>query len=207
MSDHKKILEIYKSRNNLLDMLESLDYNVDDYKGFTISELDTIFTNKQLDMLLTNTINNKKIYIKYYIDKSLRPQNLYEMIEDLFTIEEILEKEDTLMVIIKDEPNETIQKLLSEIFINDSHFVTVINIQRLQFNILNHSMVPKHKILREEEKDLVIKKFNIVDDNIPEISRFDPVAQVIGIRPGEYCEITRPSKTSITSQFYRICSN
>ena len=64
MSDHKKILEIYKSRNNLLDMLESLDYNVDDYKGFTISELDTIFTNKQLDMLLTNTINNKKIYIK-----------------------------------------------------------------------------------------------------------------------------------------------
>tara|TARA_B100001057_G_scaffold241413_1_gene241735 strand:- start:12274 stop:12897 length:624 start_codon:yes stop_codon:yes gene_type:complete len=207
MSDHKKILEIYKSRNNLLDMLESLDYNVDDYKGFTISELDTIFTNKQLDMLLTNTINNKKIYIKYYIDKSLRPQNLYEMIEDLFTIEEILEKEDTLMVIIKDEPNETIQKLLSEIFINDSHFVTVINIQRLQFNILNHSMVPKHKILREEEKDLVIKKFNIVDDNIPEISRFDPVAQVIGIRPGEYCEITRPSKTSITSEFYRICSN
>ena len=207
MSDHKKILEIYKSRNNLLDMLESLDYNVDDYKGFTISELDTIFTNKQLDMLLTNTINNKKIYIKYYIDKSLRPQNLYEMIEDLFTIEEILEKEDTLMVIIKDEPNETIQKLLSEIFINDSHFVTVINIQRLQFNILNHSMVPKHKISREEEKDLVIKKFNIVDDNIPEISRFDPVAQVIGIRPGEYCEITRPSKTSITSQFYRICSN
>ena len=207
MSDHKKILEIYKSRNNLLDMLESLDYNVDDYKGFTISELDTIFTNKQLDMLLTNTINNKKIYIKYYIDKSLRPQNLYEMIEDLFTIEEILEKEDTLMVIIKDEPNETIQKLLSEIFINDSHFVTVINIQRLQFNILNHSMVPKHKILLEEEKDLVIKKFNIVDDNIPEISRFDPVAQVIGIRPGEYCEITRPSKTSITSQFYRICSN
>ena len=207
MSDHKKILEIYKSRNNLLDMLESLDYNVNDYKGFSISELDTIFTNKQLDMLLTNISNNKKIYIKYYIDKSLRPQNLHEMIEDLFTIEEILEKQDTLMVVIKDEPNETIQKLLSEIFINDSHFVTVINIHRLQFNILNHSMVPKHKILREEEKDLVIKKFNIVDDNIPEISRFDPVAQVIGIRPGEYCEITRPSKTSITSQFYRICSN
>ena len=207
MSDHKKISEIYKSRNNLLDMLESLDYNVDDYKGFTISELDTIFTNKQLDMLLTNTINNKKIYIKYYIDKSLRPQNLYEMIEDLFTIEEILQKKDRLMLVIKDEPNETIEKLLSEIFINDSHFVTVINIERLQFNILNHSMVPKHRILSEEEKDLVIKKFNIVDDNIPEISRFDPVAQVIGIRPGEYCEITRGSKTSITSLFYRICSN
>ena len=207
MSDHKKILEIFKSRNNLLDMLESIDYNTNDYKGFSISELDTLYTNKQLDILLTNNKNNKKIYIKYYIDKSLRPQNLYEMIEDLFTIEEILQKKDRLMLVIKDEPNETIEKLLSEIFINDSHFVTVINIERLQFNILNHSMVPKHRILSEEEKDLVIKKFNIVDDNIPEISRFDPVAQVIGIRPGEYCEITRGSKTSITSLFYRICSN
>lgn len=207
MSDHKKILEIFKSRNNLLDMLESIDYNTNDYKGFSISELDTLFTNKQLDILLTNNKNNKKIYIKYYIDKSLRPQNLYEMIEDLFTIEEILQKKDRLMLVIKDEPNETIEKLLSEIFINDSHFVTVINIERLQFNILNHSMVPKHRILSEEEKDLVIKKFNIVDDNIPQISRFDPVAQVIGIRPGEYCEITRGSKTSITSLFYRICSN
>tara|TARA_Y100000816_G_scaffold169148_2_gene121392 strand:+ start:883 stop:1503 length:621 start_codon:yes stop_codon:yes gene_type:complete len=206
MTDHKKILEIYKSRNNLLDILESINYNVSDYKGFSISEIDTLVRNKQLDMLVTNK-DNKKNYIKYFIEKSLRPQNLHDMIDDLFNIEEILDKKDNLIVIIKDEPNETIQKLLSELFVNDGHFVIVINIQRLQFNILNHSMVPKHNILDSKEKDLVIKEFNIQDDNIPNISRFDPVAQVIGIRPGEYCEIIRPSKTSITSKYYRICSN
>ena len=161
MTDHKKILEIYKSRNNLLDILESINYNVSDYKGFSISEIDTLVRNKQLDMLVTNK-DNKKNYIKYFIEKSLRPQNLHDMIDDLFNIEEILDKKDNLIVIIKDEPNETIQKLLSELFVND---------------------------------------------NIPNISRFDPVAQVIGIRPGEYCEIIRPSKTSITSKYYRICSN
>ena len=206
MTDHKKILEIYKSRNNLLDILESINYNVSDYKGFSISEIDTLVRNKQLDMLVTNK-DNKKNYFKYFIEKSLRPQNLHDMIDDLFNIEEILDKKDNLIVIIKDEPNETIQKLLSELFVNDGHFVIVINIQRLQFNILNHSMVPKHNILDSKEKDLVIKEFNIQDDNIPNISRFDPVAQVIGIRPGEYCEIIRPSKTSITSKYYRICSN
>jgi DNA-directed RNA polymerase subunit H (RpoH/RPB5) len=206
MTDHKKILEIYKSRNNLLDILESINYNVSDYKGFSISEIDTLVRNKQLDMLVKNK-DNKKNYIKYFIEKSLRPQNLHDMIDDLFNIEEILDKKDNLIVIIKDEPNETIQKLLSELFVNDGHFVIVINIQRLQFNILNHSMVPKHNILDSKEKDLVIKEFNIQDDNIPNISRFDPVAQVIGIRPGEYCEIIRPSKTSITSKYYRICSN
>ena len=50
-------------------------------------------------------------------------------------------------------------------------------------------------------------KYNITsDDMIPGISRFSPVAQVLGIRPGQLCEIVRPSKTSITSNFYRICS-
>jgi FlaA1/EpsC-like NDP-sugar epimerase len=29
--------------------------------------------------------------------------------------------------------------------------------------------------------------------------------EIVGIRPGEMCEITRPSKTSITSLYYRIC--
>ena len=68
-------------------------------------------------------------------------------------------------------------------------------------------MVPNHRILNDEEKEDIIKKYNIIDDNIPEISRYDPVAQVIGLRPMQYCEILRSSKTSITSLFYRICSN
>ncbi len=49
-------------------------------------------------------------------------------------------------------------------------------------------------------------KYNIMNDTqLPEISRFDPVAKAICIRPGEVCEIIRPSKTSIKSTYYRIC--
>ena len=45
-----------------------------------------------------------------------------------------------------------------------------------------------------------------MDDNqLPEISRFDPVAQAIGMRPGNICEIIRPSKTAIYAPYYRIC--
>ena len=49
-------------------------------------------------------------------------------------------------------------------------------------------------------------KYNIMDDTqFPDISRFDPVAQVIGIRPGQVCEIIRPSKSAIKGYYYRIC--
>ena len=49
-------------------------------------------------------------------------------------------------------------------------------------------------------------RYNITDKvQFPDISRFDPVAQVIGLRPGQVCEITRASKTAIESKYYRVC--
>jgi len=41
---------------------------------------------------------------------------------------------------------------------------------------------------------------------MPDISRFSPVSQVLGLRPGDMCRIDRPSKTAISAPFYRICS-
>ena len=49
-------------------------------------------------------------------------------------------------------------------------------------------------------------RYNIMHDGqFPDVSRFDPVAQAIGIRPGHVCEIIRQSKTAISSPYYRIC--
>jgi DNA-directed RNA polymerase subunit H (RpoH/RPB5) len=60
--------------------------------------------------------------------------------------------------------------------------------------------------LSEEEVEEVKIKYNINKlSQLPEISRFDPVAQVIGIRPGQVCEIIRSSKTAVNSKYYRVC--
>ena len=51
-----------------------------------------------------------------------------------------------------------------------------------------------------------MKKYNITDKiQFPDISRFDPVARAIGLRPGQLCKITRYSKTAIETFYYRIC--
>ena len=74
------------------------------------------------------------------------------------------------------------------------------------FNILEHTLVPKHRILSDKRKADVYEQYNIINDSeMPEISRFDPVAKTIGIKPGQLCEIIRSSKTSITSKYYRLC--
>jgi len=203
---------IYKSRKTILDLMKKQKYNVDEYENFSINEVNTMLQNKQLDMLLEKqdedpaTKRKNKIYIRYYLAKTLRPQNVQEMIDDLFNLEEILTKDDTLMIVTKDELNETITNLLKHIWEQDGILIVVQCIKRLQFNILESVLVPPHRVLSKDEVNDIKKKYNIMEDTqFPDISRFDPVAQIIGIRPGQVCEIIRPSKTAINSYYYRIC--
>ena len=96
--------------------------------------------------------------------------------------------------------------MLSNVYKNDGRFVTVLNLNDYLFNILNHKMVPPHKVLSQSEKEDIYKKYYITTDKeLPEISRFDPVALAMGIRPGELVEITRSSPTAITTKYYRLC--
>lgn len=206
------ITSVYTSRKNLLDLMEKQGYKVDEYSNFSINEVNAMFQNKQLDILLEKNVEEestkrkKKIYIRYYLSKTIRPVNIHEMIDDLYNLEEMLTKEDTLYVIIKDEVNETLINELKHIWEKDNIFIVIQSIKRLQFNILNHILVPDHKVITKMEVEEVKKRYNIINnDMFPEISRFDPVAQAIGIRPGEVCEIKRPSKTAIISNYYRIC--
>jgi len=205
MSETSQLIAIYKSRKNFLQILQSRGFDTTDYEGFSINEIHALVQSKQLDLLVTSP--TKKCYIKYNITKALRPNNIYEIIEDLFNMEEILTKEDDLVIIIKDEPNDSLNKLVQHIWETDKIFLIIININRLQFNILEHSLVPKHTVLSNEEAEEIKTRYNITNvSQIPTMSRFSPVSQVIGLRPSQLCKIERPSKTAITSDFFRICS-
>ena len=214
MAQSNHIQSVYNSRKNLLEHMKYQNFNVDDYNNFSINEVYIMFQNKQLDMLLERNaipereIKKKKVYIKYHLAKTLRPQNIYDYVEELFNIEQVLSKEDDLIIVVRDEPNETIIKTLQQIWFSEKQFLIIWNIKYLQFNVLNHILVPKHEILTPTQDVEFRKKYNVTEDKqLPDISRFSSVAMAIGIRPGQICKITRPSKTSINTNFYRICSS
>ena len=200
------VISIYKSRNNILEILEERGFNVENYSNLSIGEVGILAESEQLDMLLTNEKTNKKIYVKYYINKVLKTQNIYEITTDLFHLENILTKNDDLMIIIKDEPNETLIQNIKDIWMSDNIYVSLVNIKRLQFNILKHELVPKHSVLSKEEEEEFKKKYNILNNNqIADISFFGPVSIVMGFRPDDIIKIERKSRTAIKSNFYRVC--
>ena len=210
------IYSVYQSRKVILELMEKQGYNIEEYKSFSISEVSSMLNSKQLDMFLeksesnTFTTSSDRIYICYSQYPRLSTNDIENTINDLYrTISEFpskLTSKDTLLFVIRDDPNDTLIETLKHIWETEGIFIVVQSIKRLQFNILEHTLVPNHRILSEEETNNIMKKYNIENINqFPEISRFDPVSIAIGIKPNEVCEIQRPSKTSIVGYYYRVC--
>lgn len=201
-----RVLSIYKSRKTILDLLEYQDYLVEDYAGFSINEIDAMYMNSQLDLLVNHKNNQKKTYVKYFISSKIRAKDLDEIIEDLMYIENVLQKTDTIIIIVDEEPNESITIKLKYLFDHDGIFVVIHNISRLQFNILEHVLNPQVFVLEENQTNELMKKYNLKSlTQLPEIDRFDPLALALSLRPGQVCEMQRGSATALSYKYYRIC--
>lgn len=207
MTTNNRILKLFKSRNTLIDQFDNLDYDVTNYSEFSINEIDAMNNHDQLDMTISHRKTDSKIYVKHYFNsKQINRANLDNLIEDLYNIDNILNKKDTLVIIIDDEPNDTIITRIRYLYDHDGIFVIIHNINRLQYNILNHTFVPKCEILGDTEVVELKKRYNILSNKqLPEISRFDPQALVMCMRPGQICKFNRESSTAMFYDYYRIC--
>jgi DNA-directed RNA polymerase subunit H len=201
-----RVLQIYKSRKYLLELLEQQKYNITDYENFSINEVDAMYSNSQLDMLLHRDENDSFVYVNYV--KKWSADTLEKLVEDLFEIETVLKdkKKDNIILVMDNEPNQTILEKVKYIFDREGYFIIPYNIARLQFNILKHELVPPATVLNPEEEDALFKKYNLTNaKNLPEISRFDPQAMAIGIRPGQIVKLERKSPTAMNAVYYRVC--
>lgn len=228
----KTIARLYNARKNLLDLLKVQGYDVEGYTNFGVNEVNAMHAHKQLDMLVETKSSSssskesdknkpkKKAYIKFHLEKMLSTGHINDLIEDLYVLgaggeigglgistnanDTVLTEKDMLVIVTKQEVK-TMNQYLNQLFLQ-GRFIVLLSLDRLQFNILNHQYVPPHTILSKEELDEMMKKYNVGDKSqLPDISRYDPVALAIGMRPGDVCKIDRPSKSAIHSTYYRVC--
>ena len=75
MSHNNQSVIVHKARNNILKILKTRGYNVDDYEGFSVSEIHSLIVNNTLDLFIKGNENgiDKKVYIKFYnLEKTIR---------------------------------------------------------------------------------------------------------------------------------------
>ena len=204
------IASLFKAYKTLNDIIEHQGYTVTK-KDISVLEVERMYQTETLNQLYTK--NSENLYVFYALETSLKEGALEEILDHVYIEEHLLENEDILVIITKDDLNdtmhETIRKKQKFEWLKNKRLIILFSLKRLQFNILQHEVVPHHTIIRSEEAINQLKqKFNILEDSeFPEISRFDPVAQCIFMKPGQICRIERKSKTAIQSLYYRLCLN
>lgn len=72
------------------------------------------------------------------------------------------------------------------------------------FEVKNHTLVPKHTKLGEEEARKVLAKYNIVKNQLPKISIKDASIKEMKVKKGDVIKIERKSSTAGKSFFYRV---
>ncbi|MFQ6020479.1 MAG: DNA-directed RNA polymerase subunit H [Candidatus Aenigmatarchaeota archaeon] len=71
-------------------------------------------------------------------------------------------------------------------------------------NVLKHILVPKHVILKDEEKKKLLEKLKVVPEQLPKIYTKDPISKALGAKEGDIIKIIRKSPTAGVTTYYRL---
>jgi DNA-directed RNA polymerase subunit H len=79
----------------------------------------------------------------------------------------------------------------------------------VEYNVLEHELVPEHYLATEEEADKVLKSMKITKDQLPKIRRGDACIKVLEniygpIQEGRIVKVVRRSPTAETFIAYRL---
>ncbi len=74
----------------------------------------------------------------------------------------------------------------------------------LKIDIFTHELVPKARILKEEEVEALLKKYKVTKLQLPKILSKDPMCKALGAKSGDVIEIKRKSPTAGESVYYRV---
>ncbi|XP_038980618.1 DNA-directed RNA polymerase V subunit 5A-like isoform X2 [Phoenix dactylifera] len=76
-------------------------------------------------------------------------------------------------------------------------------ITELLVNITKHVLKPRHDVLTEEEKQKLLKKYNVEDSQLPRMLETDAVARYYGLQKGQVVKVTYDGELTRSHVTYR----
>ncbi len=139
-------------------------------------------------------IKNKKIYIKIF-DYKIMSINKSSQIGEFISK---YEKEYKFVIVqdINAKSEDTIESYKTQI--------EIFKFDKLQSDITEHDLVPKHEVLTKEEGENVMESYRARKRDMPLIRTNEPVAKYYNMKPGEIVKIYRPSPLTCESVAYRL---
>ena len=73
-----------------------------------------------------------------------------------------------------------------------------------EVDISKHKMVPKHTILKDKEKEELLRNYKITLNHLPRMITADPMVKKLDAKVGDVIKIERGSITAGKSVYYRV---
>ncbi len=73
-----------------------------------------------------------------------------------------------------------------------------------EVDVSTHHLVPKHIRLTDDEKKVILEKYNIALSQLPRITRADPALSKMEVNPGDLIKIVRPSIARGEVEYFRV---
>ena len=70
-------------------------------------------------------------------------------------------------------------------------------------DVSNHTLVPEHVLLSDEEAEAVLEEYGVNRTDLPKIATSDPALPAEAV-PGDVIKIVRDSRTTETAINYRL---
>jgi DNA-directed RNA polymerases I, II, and III subunit RPABC1 len=189
----------FKVRNTILEMLKDRNYDINESEfniGFDI--FSAMYSENKQDLVFNKNNDENKIYVHFYTESKnfgkKELTNILTIIDEKYGSDNI-----NILIVLEDKPTSTIQKELEE-----NHNIEIFFVKKLMFNITKHVLVPKHKLLNENEIKEILDKYQCKKNQLPKIQYDDPVARYYGAKVGDVFEITRPTPTTGIFKVYRV---
>lgn len=211
---------IYKSRKNILNMLTLRGFDISKYENQSKEELNILFINHHSTKKILPEIESLDIFIegkeynilvKYILIDKYRKNALEKLNDTIY--ENLLEYKDTCIYITKDNiikdkdtyRDSTLKKYIDKIFEINKQFIQIFWLNSLLYDITKHELTPDCRILNDKEKETLLNKYSIVENDLPNILVNDALGSIYGVKVGDIIEETSHSVTAGISKFYRLC--
>ncbi len=209
-NNEKWLESLLNARNNIIKMMDFRGYDISKIPILSTKEIEIFDDIKNDKKKKTNPFNlifkkeEDTIEINFIFSK-MTEKKLEEFINKFFEDKDF--SKNSLIIILKDKDNENIlQSKAYQVYQLYKYFTQVYSINNLQQNIIEHSFVPNHILLNKSEEKELMNKYRLDSKRkLPYITKYDPVAKYIGMKPGNICKIIRSSETSGIYISYRYC--
>ena len=198
----EELLRLFKVWKTVREMIKVRGYEVANEKIDYDKWLSEIKSKKSMEGTFIkkdrNDPNNKiSLYFQYFPDQKINSDDIKNYLELMKST-----KINSGIIIISGKLSQQAKQKVQDI--NKELQIEVFTVNELVVNITEHELVPEHILLSKEEKDLLLKRYKIKENQLPKILVTDPVARYLGLKRGDVVKIIRVSETAGRYITYRI---